>query len=81
MFDVSATQYHPEPIALPGSVRVSFSFRLGQIPGMRIRTQPGKQGLSLMELLCVIAIIAILAAMYMGTISKAFLHVKKVLGK
>ena len=33
-----------------------------------------------MELLCVIAIIAILAALYLGSISKVFVHVKKVLG-
>ena len=36
--------------------------------------------MTLMELLCVIAIIAILAAFYLGAISKAFVHVKKVLG-
>jgi prepilin-type N-terminal cleavage/methylation domain-containing protein len=39
-----------------------------------------KRGLTLIELLCVIAIIAILAAFYLGAISKAFIHVKKVLG-
>jgi prepilin-type N-terminal cleavage/methylation domain-containing protein len=38
------------------------------------------RGLTLIELLCVIAIIAILAAFYLGAISKAFVHVKKVLG-
>lgn len=36
--------------------------------------------MSLMELLCVIAIIAILAAFYLSSISRAFVHVKKVLG-
>ena len=60
--------------------RVSLCLPPGQISSMRIRTQPGRNGLSLMELLCVIAIIAILAAMYLGSVSKAFLHVKKVLG-
>ena len=40
----------------------------------------GRGGMTLIELLCVIAIIAILAAFYLGAISKAFLHVKKVLG-
>jgi prepilin-type N-terminal cleavage/methylation domain-containing protein len=39
-----------------------------------------RQGLTLIELLCVIAIIAILAAFYLGAISKAYIHVKKVLG-
>ena len=32
-----------------------------------------------MELLCVIAIISILAAIYLGAITKAFVHVKKFL--
>ena len=36
-------------------------------------------GWSLMELLCVIAIIAILAALYLGAIAKAFVHVRKFL--
>ena len=35
---------------------------------------------SLIELLFVIAIISILAALYFGVIARAFLHVKKVLG-
>ena len=39
-----------------------------------------KHGLSMIELLCVIAIIAILLALYLGPISKAFVHVKKVMG-
>jgi prepilin-type N-terminal cleavage/methylation domain-containing protein len=39
-----------------------------------------KGGMSLIELLCVIAIIAILLALYLGPISRAFVHVKKVLG-
>ena len=37
-------------------------------------------GLSLVELLCVIAIIAILAALYMGPIAKAFVRVKHMFG-
>ncbi len=32
-----------------------------------------------MELLCVIAIISILAAIYLGAVAKAFVHVKKFL--
>lgn len=39
----------------------------------------GNIGMSLMELLCVIAIISILAAMYLGAIAKAFIHVYKFL--
>ena len=35
----------------------------------------------MMELLCVIAIISILAAIYLGAVAKAFVHVKKFLGK
>jgi prepilin-type N-terminal cleavage/methylation domain-containing protein len=38
------------------------------------------RGLTFIELMCVIAIIAILAALYLGVISKTFVHVKKVLG-
>ena len=37
-------------------------------------------GWSLTELLCVILIISILAALYLGVIAKAFVHVKKFLG-
>ena len=51
----------------------------GPIPHMANSGQR-KKGMSLIELLCVIAIILILAAMYLGSISKAFIHVKKVLG-
>lgn len=39
-----------------------------------------KRGLSLIELLCVIAIIAILAGLYFGAIARAFVHIKKFLG-
>lgn len=35
--------------------------------------------MSLIELLCVIAIIGILLALYLGPIAKAFVHVKKFL--
>jgi len=42
--------------------------------------KPRNLGLSLIELLCVISIISILAAVYLGVIAKAFMHVKKVLG-
>jgi prepilin-type N-terminal cleavage/methylation domain-containing protein len=36
-------------------------------------------GMTVMELLCVIAIVSILAAIYLFTIAKAFVHVKKFL--
>lgn len=37
-------------------------------------------GMTLIELLCVMAIIAIIAAMYFGVISRAFVHVKTTIG-
>jgi len=36
-------------------------------------------GMTLTELLCVIAIISILAALYLGGIASAFAHIKKFL--
>ena len=49
---------------------------------MQIRKTNRRCGVTLMELLCVIAIIAILAAFYLGAISKAFIvYVKKFLGQ
>ena len=39
-----------------------------------------KAGVTLIELLCVILIISILAALYLGAISKAFIRVKEFLG-
>jgi prepilin-type N-terminal cleavage/methylation domain-containing protein len=42
--------------------------------------KPRNTAFSLIELLCVIAIISILAPLYFGVIARAFLHVKKVLG-
>jgi prepilin-type N-terminal cleavage/methylation domain-containing protein len=36
-------------------------------------------GMTLAELLCCIAIISILAAMYLGVIGDAFVHIKKFL--
>jgi prepilin-type N-terminal cleavage/methylation domain-containing protein len=44
------------------------------------RKQQQVSGVTLTELLCVIAIIAILLALSMGPIIKAFIHVKKFLG-
>jgi prepilin-type N-terminal cleavage/methylation domain-containing protein len=38
-----------------------------------------KSGMSLTELLCVIAIIAILASLYLGAIARAFVRIKKFL--
>ena len=43
----------------------------------QIRQQTG--GWSLTELLCVMAIIAILSSMYLGALARAFVHVKKFL--
>jgi len=40
-----------------------------------------KTGVSLTELLCVIAIITILAAMYLGVIAKVFVKIKRFLGE
>jgi prepilin-type N-terminal cleavage/methylation domain-containing protein len=53
----------------------------GQISGMAPSEHRQKIGMTLTELLCVIAIIAILVAIYLGAIAKAFIHIKKVLGK
>ncbi len=39
-----------------------------------------RTGWTLTELLCVIAVISILVAIYLGVIAKAFIHVKKILG-
>jgi prepilin-type N-terminal cleavage/methylation domain-containing protein len=39
-----------------------------------------KIGWTLTELLCVLAIISILLAIYLGVIAKAFLRVKKLFG-
>lgn len=47
---------------------------------MTISKPHQKTAVTLTELLCVIAIIAILAALSMGPILKAFMHAKKVLG-
>jgi prepilin-type N-terminal cleavage/methylation domain-containing protein len=39
----------------------------------------GNSGYTLLELLCVIAIIGILAGVYLGVVARAFIHVKKFL--
>jgi len=46
---------------------------------MRRKARNGEQGVTLTELLCVLAIIAILMALYLPTISRAFVHAKHVL--
>ena len=48
----------------------------------RMRKNPWKRikGLTLTELVCVMAIIAILASLYLGAIARAFVKVKKLLG-
>ena len=48
---------------------------------MTIGSSPRQAGVTLIELLCVIAIIAILAALSMGPMLKALGHAKKVLGR
>lgn len=45
---------------------------------MRIRTNQ-RRGVTLTELLCVIAILAILAALYLPAIAHAYVRVKKFL--
>ena len=45
-----------------------------------ITTSNRKTGMSLTELLCVILIISILVALYLGPIAKAFLRVRKMFG-
>lgn len=46
---------------------------------MRMVSLNRKSGMSMMELLCVIAIISILAALYLGAIARAFRHILKFL--
>jgi prepilin-type N-terminal cleavage/methylation domain-containing protein len=44
------------------------------------KSAKSRSGMTLLEILCVMAIIAILAAMYIGVIARAFVHVKKIAG-
>ncbi|MGA2748946.1 MAG: type II secretion system protein [Verrucomicrobiota bacterium] len=44
-----------------------------------LKARREQRAMSLTELLCVMLIIAILAAFYLGAISEAFAHVKKFL--
>ncbi len=46
---------------------------------MREPGRRAKSGMTLTELLCVILIISILAAMYLGAISKAYIRIRKFL--
>jgi prepilin-type N-terminal cleavage/methylation domain-containing protein len=46
---------------------------------MQTPYSPRKAGMSLTELMCVIAILMILASLYLPTICRAFLRVKKFL--
>jgi prepilin-type N-terminal cleavage/methylation domain-containing protein len=46
---------------------------------MRTRITRSKNGMSLVEVLCVVTIIAILAALYLGAIARAFRHILKFL--
>ncbi|MGD1019393.1 MAG: prepilin-type N-terminal cleavage/methylation domain-containing protein [Verrucomicrobiia bacterium] len=44
------------------------------------KTSNGRSGMTLTELMCCIAIIAILAAMYMGGLGKAYKRAKQAIG-
>jgi len=46
---------------------------------VKINPQKSKQGFTLMELLCVMAILAILLALYLPSLARAFKHAKNVL--
>jgi prepilin-type N-terminal cleavage/methylation domain-containing protein len=47
---------------------------------MTVFHRPPRGGVTLVELLCVMGIIAILVALSLGPILKAFAHAKKVIG-
>ena len=44
------------------------------------RRRNRRSGMTLMELMCCLAIISIIAAMYLGVIGKAYQMIKRVLG-
>jgi len=47
---------------------------------VRIRGHGRRRAVTLTELLCVLAIISILMAMYLPSIARAYAHARKVLG-
>jgi prepilin-type N-terminal cleavage/methylation domain-containing protein len=46
---------------------------------VKIKPRKLKKGVTLMELLCVLAIIGILLALYLPSLSRAFVHAKNFL--
>ena len=64
----------------PARQQRSLNFDLSRHPRSRMKPRANQgAGLTLTELLCVIAIIAILLALYLPAIARAFMRVKKFL--
>jgi prepilin-type N-terminal cleavage/methylation domain-containing protein len=60
--------------------RVSAAFLLGPIDGNMHQKLKRQAGLTLTELLCVMAIILILAALYLPAIARAYHRIRAFLG-